>query len=201
MKSFAPAEFVKALRTGFPSDPVVIEGIVKESDGEDSLQFSFASDCNKWVKIPVELLDGQVEYRGTAPCRDHEHPRVRLTLKEPEGSNPASRAFFELLRQLVAAGDGSGRTRSGGLAQVRAARRGCHHVPTGEWWSRVVVHCYATNRVESGDAASDDRDRSFRDAVSNALEKAGCPGEQIHMPDTYHVVWAATRMGYELECD
>lgn len=97
-KSFSGADFVKVLSEGSLRDPIIKEGMVKPSeDACDSIQFSEGTTCQIWTKIPVDMIE-RVEFLSNIQCKDHQHPLVRLFLKEPPGENKAAAVLFELLR-------------------------------------------------------------------------------------------------------
>lgn len=97
-KTYKPAEFVEALTKGEVQEGLAIVGMVKlAEEGEEALFFSPGRSCATWRKIPLKDLE-QVEFLYNSPCKDHEHPVVRLYLKQPTG--PAS-TFHGLLKDLV----------------------------------------------------------------------------------------------------
>lgn len=99
-KSFTPTEFMKALSEGALRDPIVKEGFVKQ-DGNDpsALLFSEGTSCVVWTKIPLDMIE-RVDYIRSMRCQDHEHPLVRLHLKEPDPSNTAAAVFAALAKAV-----------------------------------------------------------------------------------------------------
>ena len=124
-KSFSGADFVKALSEGSLREPIVKEGMVKPSENDpNSIQFSEGNTCQNWTKIPVEMIE-RVELLANIRCKDHQHPLVRLYLKEPPGENKVAAVLSELLR------DGT-RTRSSVAARTA----------TGSWACGCTGTCY-----------------------------------------------------------
>jgi hypothetical protein len=104
---FSAPEFVKALTEGALNNPIVKEGMVKvEKDDPHALFFSEGTHCYSWARIPFELIE-QVEYIATVPCQDHEHPIVRIQLKEPPADNPIARSLAALVRRSAPEGEPS----------------------------------------------------------------------------------------------
>jgi hypothetical protein len=97
-KSFTGPEFVKALSEGGLREPIVREGMVKPSENDTtSIEFSEGNMCELWTKIPVDMIE-RVEYVSNIRCQDHQHPLVRLFLKEPPAENKLAGVLSELLR-------------------------------------------------------------------------------------------------------
>jgi hypothetical protein len=100
-KSFTGTEFIKALAEGSLREPIVKEGMVKPADNDpNAIMFSEGTSCLFWTKIPVEMIE-KVEYATTIRCQDHQHPFVRLLLKDPPAENKVATLLAELLRQTV----------------------------------------------------------------------------------------------------
>jgi len=96
-KSFTGTEFVKALAEGTLREPISLEGMVKKCEsGTDAVLFAEGMSCLHWTRIPVEMIE-EVDFISTVPCRDHEHPFVRLSLKEPT-NDVVAQVFADLLR-------------------------------------------------------------------------------------------------------
>ncbi|MFD5478831.1 hypothetical protein [Streptomyces hawaiiensis] len=88
-----PREFLRKLREDVLVPPVRIVGMVKaQEDLPDELLFS--QHCIDWVSIPVHMIQS-IEHLGSAPCKDHNHPRVAIVFDEPR--SPEARAFAHLL--------------------------------------------------------------------------------------------------------
>lgn len=97
-KTFTGEEFLKALSEGNLREPIGKTGMVKPAaDGTPAIQFAEGTACGQWTTIPAEMIE-KVEFLRTVPCRDHQHPLVRLFLKEPPASNPLATVFAELVR-------------------------------------------------------------------------------------------------------
>lgn len=82
---------------GLVSAPTTTEGMVMASETKDHIAFS-ASGCDNWVDLPIDMT-AAAEQIGQAPCRDHSHPLMRLTLKVAD--DPDSKALASLLRFLL----------------------------------------------------------------------------------------------------
>lgn len=95
---FTAKDFLKALVEGSLVEPIIRVGMVKpDPDDKEAFLFSESSACGRCLKIPAEAVES-VEFLGTARCQDHEHPLVRLHLKEPPKDNAIARVFAELAR-------------------------------------------------------------------------------------------------------
>jgi hypothetical protein len=94
------ADLEEALKQGsLQSRHGSLVGMVDNSDKKNYIRFT-ATDCNEWLDMPVDMIETWV-VEGHERCDDHSHPRVRLTLKEPEDAG--QRPYFALLSQLLAA--------------------------------------------------------------------------------------------------
>jgi hypothetical protein len=95
-QEFSGSDFVKALATGALKSQIVREGMAK-LDEKDSKSILFAEtlDCTNWVPIPVKMIE-KVEFIHNLPCKDHQHPYVRIHFKSPT-DNPEAEAFSRLL--------------------------------------------------------------------------------------------------------
>ena len=97
-KTFAPGDFLKALSEGGLREPILKTGMVKQDESSpDALLFSEGGSCASWTKIPLDLIE-QIEFIRTVRCRDHEHPLVRLHLKEPDPANTVAAVFAALVK-------------------------------------------------------------------------------------------------------
>jgi hypothetical protein len=77
-----PRDFLRSLVDEALLPRVRIIGMVKpKEDSADHL--SFSRDCTFWIHIPIDIVEN-IEYLGPAPCKDHSHPLVSITFKEPE---------------------------------------------------------------------------------------------------------------------
>ena len=96
-KTYSPADFLTAMEKDELQGGGSLVGMVKAAHDDKALMFSVGRSCTKWTKIPLEYLD-TVEYLYTAPCKDHEHPVVRLFFKGQSG--PAG-VILGLLRAVA----------------------------------------------------------------------------------------------------
>lgn len=104
-RTFSGAEFVSALSEGSLKEPIVREGMAKLGEQDRSaILFSAGFSCSAWTKVPLEMIE-QVEHIGTINCRDHEHTRIRLYLRDPSSDNAVARVFADLLRNTARPGD------------------------------------------------------------------------------------------------
>ncbi|BAZ23552.1 hypothetical protein NIES4073_44410 [Kalymmatonema gypsitolerans NIES-4073] len=99
-KSFTGIEFIKALSEGTlqdPIEPIVKEGLVKQDENHpDTVLFTEGVGCHNWLTVSVEAIE-RVEFLRLMPCKDHQHPFVRLYLKPPSKDNKQSALFASLL--------------------------------------------------------------------------------------------------------
>jgi len=132
-KSYTGAEFSKALSAEPFRQPIVLTGMVKQTeDDSPALMFAEGGLCRHWVKIPIELIDS-VEYLATTRCQDHDHPFVTLYLKDPSHQNPAAGMLADLLR-IKQSGTGSSPgfpNAPGGVMyqQSSSGSHGCVQIP------------------------------------------------------------------------
>lgn len=97
VQEFTAAAFAEALAAGTLKEPIIREGIAKQSDKDtDSILFSEGLDCTHWIQVPTKIIE-KVEFLHNVPCKDHEHPYVRIHLKSPS-DNPEAEVFSDLLR-------------------------------------------------------------------------------------------------------
>ena len=92
-------DFLKALNENSLVEPLVREGVAK-SDATNAQLFLFSESTSRgpWIRVPVEVIES-VEFLRTVNCGDHEHPFVRLQLKEPPTADVASHCFAKLARR------------------------------------------------------------------------------------------------------
>lgn len=117
-EKFSGPSLEQALNEGLlESRPEVTEllAMVKKSEQAGNVSIT-TSGCEEWIDIPTEMIE-EAEIVGRSPCRDHEHPLVRITLKAPSG--PESELLAALLRQATRAQ----RTPPQALSQFAGARR------------------------------------------------------------------------------
>jgi hypothetical protein len=98
-KSFSGATLEKALKEGaLAHTPASLIGMVKPAEKSGHVSFSQA-DCDAWVDLPIDMID-RADHVGQRPCRDHSHPIMRLTLREPK--DPEGRILSALLMPQAA---------------------------------------------------------------------------------------------------
>ena len=94
-QEFTGTNFIKALAEGALKNYIIREGFAKQKEKDtNSILFS-EGDCTDWIPIPVKMIE-RVEFIRNMPCKDHEHPFVRLHLKSPT-DNPEAEVFSHLL--------------------------------------------------------------------------------------------------------
>lgn len=82
-RKYSPAEFIERLKNEeFNSKPLIFVGVLKAAEDEQHLMFANGAYCNNWTSIPVDAIES-IELISVIPCKDHSHPLVRLTMKEP----------------------------------------------------------------------------------------------------------------------
>jgi hypothetical protein len=98
-KSFTADEFLHAVAEGSLAEPITREGVAKPDPGDPkAFLFSEGGSCGPWLKVPGEVVES-VDFLRTVPCKDHEHPFVRLHLKEPKKDDPVGTFFADLHRR------------------------------------------------------------------------------------------------------
>jgi hypothetical protein len=99
-------EFISRLRAGSIRPPLALIGMVKASDNsEHALMFS-AAGCEDWIELPESAI-AAIETLGTAPCKDHQHPRVRIELALSDDRTVS--ALASVLMQLMSSVRSAGR--------------------------------------------------------------------------------------------
>lgn len=97
-KSFSGTSLEKALQEGaLTQSQAVLTGMVKSSEQSGYINFS-QSNCETWVDLPTSMIE-QADYVAQSPCRDHSHPVMRITLKEP--SDAEGKILSALLAQAA----------------------------------------------------------------------------------------------------
>jgi hypothetical protein len=81
---------------------IVLVGMVKASEKGGYIRFTRAG-CENWVDLPVDLIEC-AELLGHQACKDHSHPLMKITLKEPK--DPAAQILAALLAQPPTGGGG-----------------------------------------------------------------------------------------------
>ena len=102
MRIYQPVDFLSKLSTDDLSNPseVSIVGLAKSDEGSPSaVHFSYSLACEQWVSIPIELIEG-VDHLKTVPCKDHQHPLVRIKLKRPDELRDDISFFIGLIAQM-----------------------------------------------------------------------------------------------------
>jgi hypothetical protein len=65
---------------------LMFAGMIKPAENDDTtILFARANDCTRWVPIPTSQIEN-IEFVQMMPCRDHQHPFVKLFLKQPESA-------------------------------------------------------------------------------------------------------------------
>ena len=96
--SFSGASLEKALKEGgLTQTPALLTGMVKSSEKSGHVSFS-QSGCDMWVDLPTDMIES-ADHTGQRSCRDHSHPVMRITLKEPK--DPEGRILLSLLAQAA----------------------------------------------------------------------------------------------------
>lgn len=77
------------------SAAVQLIGMVKPSEVKGFIAFTRAG-CDHWMDIPTNMIE-KAEHRSTTRCKEHSHPVLALTLKEPK--DPEAKILLALLAQ------------------------------------------------------------------------------------------------------
>jgi len=94
----SPRDFISKLKSGSLQPPVVLIGMVKESENsETSLMFS-PGNCENWIELPENAIS-EIRTLSMSPCKDHEHPRVRIELTQT--NDPLSSALASVLMHVT----------------------------------------------------------------------------------------------------
>src|SRR5262249_8153838 len=110
MPGQAPKEFISKLRAGTVRPPLAIIGMAKASEDSDhSLMFS-AGGCENWIEIPEQAIS-EIHTLGMVPCKDHQHPRVRIELVPSD--DPTVSALSAVLTQIISSRQQFGTVPSG----------------------------------------------------------------------------------------
>jgi hypothetical protein len=173
-KMFSAGEFLKSLRDGTLRKPVVKEGMAKQDEGNPAVVlFSEGRLCQSWIRIPTDAID-HVEHLGTVRCDDHEHPLVRIYLKEPPTDDKLAVALMELLRSSPQAASGASMLRH--TPKDHEPHGPCnghgHHVA---WRAHVKAKCLANDQWSGWVTAdADTQNQAFWRALDIALHSVGC---------------------------
>lgn len=99
-KTYTGAALEQALKDNSLARPgIVLIGMVKPGEKPGTIRFT-RSGCENWVDLPVDLIEC-AEHVGQSPCKDHSHPIMKITLKEPK--DPAAQVYAALLAQPASA--------------------------------------------------------------------------------------------------
>lgn len=97
-KSFSGADLEKALTEGaLTQAQATLIGMVKPSEKSGHVSFSQAG-CDAWVDLPTDMIE-RADQEGQRPCRDHLHPVMTITLKEPKDAQ--GKILLDLLAQTA----------------------------------------------------------------------------------------------------
>jgi hypothetical protein len=141
MRSYNPAEFVAKLSHNELPDPteLAIVGLVKSEEASPTfLDFSLSPSCEKWLPIPIEMIES-IEHLRTIRCKDHEHPVVRVRFKRADEGRNDLAFFMNLLIQLQSLLSRSPRTARAAAARTGVLAEPCYIVDTPEG---LQVCCY-----------------------------------------------------------
>lgn len=95
-KSYSGKDLEKALTEGaLTQAQATLIGMVKPSEKSGHVSFSQAG-CDKWVDLPTDMIE-RADQEGQRTCRDHSHPVMKITFKEPK--NSTGKVLLELLSQ------------------------------------------------------------------------------------------------------
>jgi hypothetical protein len=120
-KSLKPGDFLKAMAEGALVEPIIRVGMVKpEPNDQNALVFSDGTSCGPWLKVPIDLVES-VELLGTSRCQDHEHPLVRLHIKEPPTDNIQASFFAAFARKANIAAQRQSNLLPGGVLMPQQA--------------------------------------------------------------------------------
>ncbi|WP_431045399.1 hypothetical protein ACQUSR_28120 [Streptomyces sp. P1-3] len=115
--TLTPEEFLRELQKeerglSFPA-------LIKPAETPDAFLVSILLTCDDWTVIPSNRIDG-IEYLFPVPCKTHEHPLVRIHLKEPDSDE--GKFYASLATALVHRGATTARPRrTAGASKVRPA--------------------------------------------------------------------------------
>ena len=95
-KTYTGAALEQALKdNALTKSGIVLVGMVKPAEKAGHINFT-RTGCENWVDLPVDLIEC-AEHVGQGPCKDHSHPVMKITLKEPK--DPAAQIYAALLAQ------------------------------------------------------------------------------------------------------
>jgi hypothetical protein len=97
-KNYSASEFVEKLKSeDFGSASLVYTGMLKNAEDDQHLVFANNMDCSNWTEIPIDIIEN-IEFMQLVPCKDHKHPLVRMTIKEP--TSEEAKMFASLARSV-----------------------------------------------------------------------------------------------------
>jgi len=82
-QKYSASEFIEKLKSDdFGAPSLVFHGMVKVGEDENHLLFANGTYCSNWTAIPINIIES-IDFIELVPCKDHAHPLVYLTIKEP----------------------------------------------------------------------------------------------------------------------
>jgi hypothetical protein len=93
--SFTGEEFAQALASS--TLPIVLTGMAKKGEDPHVILFAPGASCAHWIPVPAKMIE-KVDWLGKAPCQEHTHECVRLTLKR--STSPEAIVLASLLAGL-----------------------------------------------------------------------------------------------------
>jgi hypothetical protein len=102
MRSYSTNEFLSKLSADELEDPTAVKiiGLAKPDDQHPAtIHFSTSLACETWFPIPAEIIES-IDHLKTVPCRDHQHPLVRVTFKRPEDGRQDVAFLLHLVSHL-----------------------------------------------------------------------------------------------------
>lgn len=98
---YLPDEFMTRLQKNEFTQKFSVEVMIKISSDNDKKELHFipGKQCGKWISVPLSLIH-EIEYLYEIPCRDHNHPFVRIYFNEPEEGNAYVRVLLEMLQKM-----------------------------------------------------------------------------------------------------
>jgi hypothetical protein len=128
-QEFSGDALVQALEKGELTPPAAagtaLVGMVKRSDLPGCLSFTPAG-CDTWVDMPTSMIEKAV-HLGQRRCKDHSHPVVRITLKQPADAEGQLLAKLLMALSRRSGEDNRPLQPRGRMMPARAAQR----APTG----------------------------------------------------------------------
>ena len=132
MPMLEPSEFWKALKNNdFPTSTrkIAIGGMAKLDDADASVILLAPSlSCGGWSPIPLSIIES-VETLRMVKCKDHNHPLVRIVLKQNDIS-PEAAGLLSIIASLQSFISVSAKARYRGLRALRDASDDCAIVST-----------------------------------------------------------------------